>query len=326
MSGCYSGRSKSHTPRSIGIILGCETKYVICAILYGAHELNKSQTVLIIGAGNSAYDIGREIASVAKTVYVSVRSKGDDDVLRTETPWEKVVRSIIPDNLFQVPEISAFCSTRKLHRLQDAQVLLANDARLSGIEFIIFCTGYRYSLPFLPDYQAVHTQKVEDQTKIISDGEQLHNLHKDMIFIEDPTLTFIGVSKEIATFSFFDMQAVAIAAVFAGQVSLPSKQQMRDEYDQRLRDFAMSMTFHQLGLEREIKYIREIVQWVNGSTSPRKLIGYEQTLHEAQQKQLQALRELLISTEILRGKSLEEKQRVIAEKTTQLQQAIAMAD
>ena len=205
---------------------------------------------------------------------------------------------------------------------KDAEILLVNGAHLSGIDFIIFCTGYRYSLPFLPNYQ----HKVVDRTGIISDGEQLYNLHKDIFLIEDLTLAFVGVSKEIATFAFFDMQSVAIAAVFSGRVSLPSKRQMWGEYEQRKRDGGMGTKFHILGFKREIEYIRGILSWVNGPSAPRVVTGYENTLCEAQQKQSQALRELLSCTNILWGKSREEKQDIIQEKTKQLQEALAIAD
>ena len=65
---------------------------------------------------------------------------------------------------------------------------------------------------------------------------QLHNLHKDNFFIDDPTLTFIGVLYETSTFAVFDIQAVAIAAAFSGYAKLPSKQQIREEYDQKKQE------------------------------------------------------------------------------------------
>ena len=210
--------------------------------------------------------------------------------------------------------------------LEDAEILLVNGKRLSSIESIIFCLGYRYSLPFLPSYQAVHAHEVVDRTSIISDGKQLYNLHKDIFFIEDLILTFVGVSKEIATFSFSDMQSVAIAAVFSGRVSLPSKRQMWDEYEQRKRDCGTGMKFHIIGLKRGIEYVKDTLTWVNGPSAPRVVTGYEIASYEAQQKQTQALRELLICTNILWGKSREEKQDIIEEKTKQLQEAIAIAD
>lgn len=65
---------------------------------------------------------------------------------------------------------------------------------------------------------------------------QLHNLHKDIFFFDDPTLTFIGVLYETATFAFSDIQGVAIAAAFSGCAKLPSKQQIREEYDQKKQE------------------------------------------------------------------------------------------
>ena len=107
------------------------------------------------------------------------------------------------------------------------------------------------------------------------------------------------------------MLSVAIAAEFLGRVSLPSKRQMWDEYEQRKRDCGTGMEFHILGLKREIEYIRDILTWVNGLSARRVVTGYEIASCEAQQKQSQALRELLICANILWGNSREEKQDII---------------
>ncbi|KAK3174107.1 hypothetical protein OEA41_001351 [Lepraria neglecta] len=188
------------------------------------------QSVLIVGAGSSACDIGREIALVSKRVYQSVKSN-ENAHTRAKTPWEKVVRSIYPDNFLQVPEIASFGPSDAFRDIADAEIILVDNISLNGIDFVIFCTGYRFSLPFLPSYRG---ETVNLET-IITNGVQLHNMHKDTFFIEDPTLAFVGVPFEIATFAFFDIQAVAIAAAFSGKALLPGKQKIREEYDQRSR-------------------------------------------------------------------------------------------
>ena len=101
---------------------------------------------------------------------------------------------------------------------------------------------------------------------------------------------------------------------------------MWEEYEQRKRDCGTGMKFHILGLEREIEYVRDFLTWVNGPSAPRVVTGYEIASCEAQQKQSQALRELLICTNILWGKSREEKQDIIQEKTKQVHEAIAITD
>ncbi|KLU86316.1 thiol-specific monooxygenase [Magnaporthiopsis poae ATCC 64411] len=62
-----------------------------------------------------------------------------------------------------------------------------------------------------------------------------HNLHKDMFYIPDPTLAFVGVPYYNSTFSFFDTQAQVVARVFAGEVALPARAEMEAEFDARWR-------------------------------------------------------------------------------------------
>ena len=167
------------------------------------------QSVLIVGAGSSACDIGREIALVAKRVYQSVRSN-EDAHTRAKTPWEKVVRSIFPDNFLQVPEIASFGPSNAFRDIADAEIILVDNTSLNGIDFVIFRTGYRFSLPFLPSYRG---ETVNLET-IITNGVQLHNLHKDTFFIEDPTLAFVGVPFEITTFAFLTSRRLQSQQLF----------------------------------------------------------------------------------------------------------------
>ena len=242
------------------------------------------QSVLIVGAGSSACDIGREIALVAKRVYQSVRSN-EDAHTRAKMPWEKVVRSTLPNNFLQVPQIASFSPSNAFRDIADAEIVLVDNTSLNGIGFVIFCTGYRFSLPFLPSYRG---ETVNLET-IITNGVQLHNLHKDTFFIEDPTLAFVGVPFEIATFAVFDIQAVAIAAAFSGKALMPGKQKMREEYEQKKQECGAGMRFHLLGFERKLRYIQDALDWVNGSSDQSKIVGYEETSRYLEQNQTKAL-------------------------------------
>ena len=273
--------------------------------------------MVVVGAGSSAYDIGREIALVAKRVYQSVRSSDT----RSETPWEKVVHSIYPDNFLQIPEIASFGPTSPPEDIQYAEISLFDNSILSGIDFVIFCTGYRFSLPFLPSYQG----KTANLETIITDGVQLHNLHKDMFFIDDPTLAFVGVPYEIATFAFFDIQALAIAAAFSETARLPSKQKMRQEYEKKKLECGTGKRFHVIGMERELQYIKDALDWVNGSSDQPKVVGYEETLRYVEQNQLKVLREILRSSRILHGRDPTEVEEVIARKAEELEQELEKA-
>jgi len=90
----------------------------------------------------------------------------------------------------------------------------------------------------------------------------LHNLHKDIFYIPDPTLVFIGVPYFTATFTLFEFQAMVAAKVIAGKVKLPRQEEMRKEYEERVREKGYGKAFHSLR-EVEEAYVDELVGWAN---------------------------------------------------------------
>ena len=119
------------------------------------------------------------------------------------------------------------------------------------------------SLPFLSDYHSDDTPASQaSDTVLATDGTQFHNLHKDIFYIPDPTLTFIGVPYFTATFTLFEFQAVALAAVLSGKAQLPSQEEMRSEYQARLRKKGVGKAFHSLK-GQEVQYVNSLVDWLN---------------------------------------------------------------
>lgn len=121
-------------------------------------------------------------------------------------------------------------------------------------------------VPFLPDYN--HNELSE--TTIVTNGQQFHNLHQDIFYIPDPTLAFVGVSFYTATFTLFEFQAIAVAALFSGIAQLPSVEALRAEYQQRVDLKGYGRSFHSLKGEEEA-YVRQIIEWVNTSRSKQEL-------------------------------------------------------
>lgn len=185
-----------------------------------------------------------------------------------------IVRSLAPDNLTQVAEIERFGPIDHTPRACETQIFLKDGTVLEGVDKVIFCTGYLYEVPFLkstPGDLPPTTGKGSDNTKkanvgseaLLTDGMQLHNLHKDIFYIDDPTLTFIGVPYGIATFPFFEVQAMAVAAVFTGKAFLPTVSEMKSEYTDRKAEKGDGRKLHALGRGSERKYIEDIVGWIN---------------------------------------------------------------
>lgn len=228
------------------------------------------QTVLLIGGSASSTDIAVELGPIAKKVWQSTRGGAFD-----HPP------SMLPDNTTRVGPISSFGPLRPAGSSAEsgpipATVTLADGQVLEGIDRVIVATGYQFSLPFLAGYHSDDADpQAADGRVLVTDGLQLHNLHKDIFYIPDPTLSFVGVPFYTATFSLFEFQAIAVAAYLSGQSTLPSEEAMRAEYATKVLDKGYGKPFHTLW-GKDVEYAADLMAWVNEGRAPseRKVDGY----------------------------------------------------
>ena len=219
----------------------------------------RGQNVLLVGAGTSSLDIARDLGGVARSVYQSSRG-GKYDTLS----------HLLPDNAARVSGIERFDIDENSQRSKPngalpGTITLSSGQKLCDIHHVIVCTGYHVSFPFMRQYHAdgVNPEDASDEV-LVTNGQQTHNLYKDIWYIPDPTLAFIGVPYHVATFSLFEFQAIAVAAAFTEKVRLPSRQTMRDEYVKRIREKGPGRDFHSLKKPGdEINYVKELVEMVN---------------------------------------------------------------
>ncbi|KAH0378508.1 FAD/NAD(P)-binding domain-containing protein, partial [Aureobasidium melanogenum] len=187
------------------------------------------KNVLVIGAGVSSTDICRELGGVANKVWQSSRG-GEYDLLP----------SMLPDNCTRIGAIANFSPLTSTNELGNGDalpgnVVLTSNDTITDIHHIILATGYHMSYPFLSHLHADNLLPSQaSNTVLVTTGQVTHNLHKDIFYIPDPTLAFIGVPYHVATFSLFEFQALAVAEVFAGSANLPWENEMRKEYEARV--------------------------------------------------------------------------------------------
>ncbi len=142
-------------------------------------------------------------------------------------------------------------------------VTLVDGTVLHGIDRVIICTGYLVSKPFLPHlHDDTVSPKDANDTIVVSDGTQYHNLHKDIFYIPDPTLAFVGVPAYSATFTLFEYQAIAVDAVFAGRAQLPPTEELRAEYAAKVEKKGYGRGFHSIRNE-EVEYVLGLTAWLN---------------------------------------------------------------
>lgn len=182
---------------------------------------------------------------------------------------------------------------------------LKSGQKLCDLHHIILCTGYHITLPFLPDLHSDITPAEQaDTTTLVTDGTQLHNLHKDIFYIPDPSLLFIGVPYFTATFTLFEFQAMVAAKVANGKVKLPSEKEMMREYQERVQAKGYGKAFHSLR-EKEVEYVDELLAWVNPELGEERLEGHTAAWKEAKDEQIARIRALFAGGGDAVGKQLE---------------------
>lgn len=233
-------------------------------------------------------------------------------------PWSQAVNSIVPDNMIPMPEIAFFGGIEGIDDIQDGTVVLTDGSSIIGVDKIVFCTGYRFSLPFLPDTHA--HDRGDGARTLITNGVKLHNLYHDMFFIPCPSLAFVGVP--FATFPFLELQARTIAAVWSGESSLPSEDEMFAEYADRAARYEDGELYTR-GVDGEVQYVRETQSWAGGAEQLRRVYEYERVLKEAERGFPEALARYLRESRILQGRGKEEVERIVEDKVEEFQLAVA---
>jgi hypothetical protein len=255
-------------------------------------RLTANQNFLLIGGSVSSTDIARELGPIARNIYQSHRNGTFD-----------LSANLLPENAVRVDEVVSFeVPTNAETSLQlatndpiPATVVLKSGRKLCDIHHVILCTGYHLTLPFLSHLHSDDTPVDQaDDTVLVTDGTQFHNLHKDIFYIKDPSLAFVGVPFFTATFTLFEFQAMVVAKVLSDQAQLPSEQVMRAEYDARVKTKGYGKAFHSLR-DKEEEYVNELLQWVNQDSERKgknRIPGYSEQWREAREAQVQRIKAL----------------------------------
>ncbi|CAG9766253.1 unnamed protein product [Ceutorhynchus assimilis] len=161
---------------------------------YREPEKFRNKSVLVIGAGPSGLDLTLHISNVAEHVTLS-----------HHVP--EPIKTQYPPNVDMKPDVQRILEFDKVEFV---------DGSCCRYDAILFCTGYRYSFPFL-----------NDSCEITIDDNHIQPLYKHMIHIDRPTMCFIGVPFNVCTFQMFDLQARYFCKYLTGAMDLPSKEEMR---------------------------------------------------------------------------------------------------
>lgn len=151
--------------------------------------------VLVLGAASSGIDIGIDLSNYAAFVYLSHNHD------RLTSP--------LPLNMIQVAGIESIHETT--FRLRDGTTI-------DGINVLLFCTGYKYSFPFL-----------NENCDIRIDNNYVTPLYKHLINIKHSSMCIIGIPMAVVPFPMFHMQVQYFLALLEGRVALPTKSVMLED-------------------------------------------------------------------------------------------------
>ncbi|KAH8108050.1 hypothetical protein BXZ70DRAFT_32547 [Cristinia sonorae] len=244
--------------------------HVLHSRQYRVPEPFANQTVLVVGAHNSGGEIARDIIKHAGKVYQSIRPStapvpvfaGVDFLAR------------VPYNVSIIPEIKRFLPPTPGSQFKDGRIELFNGTILTGIDKIIFATGFRYSYPFLPGYHnsslGLDEQVPHDVAfqPIVSDGTHLRALYLDAFYIPDPTLVFINMNYGMQSFTHAEFTSLAAAQAWSGTADFPSTKKQWEWFDgtyERRKGYGRH--FQYLSPEETKETLRHYVGWLNSAAA-----------------------------------------------------------
>ncbi|EAU87107.2 hypothetical protein CC1G_05796 [Coprinopsis cinerea okayama7 len=225
----------------------------------------KGKTVLVIGAATSGGEIAREVITQAKQVYVSIRP---DKFRGPHFALTDHLRRL-PANITLIGEIKSFNDPSG--SIQASEIQLVNGTVITGVDNVIFGTGYRYTYPFLSDYINPSLGPKDELPReegviqpIITDGTHVRSLYLDAFYIPDPTLLFINANFGMQSFTYAEFVSLAAAKVWSGKADLPNTAALWAAYDETVKDrLGYGRHFQFLGTERTKASLRFFVSWLN---------------------------------------------------------------
>lgn len=164
----------------------------------------KEKTVIVLGAAASGMDIAKEIATVAKEVYLS----------HNREDCAKSGLCGLPGNVNDVKGVTEYT---------DEGFVIGKD-KIVQADAILFCTGYEYSFPFF-----------DSSCGIFVEDNQVKPLYKQMIHSKYPTMGFIGIPHDSLPFAMFHFQVLYFLATLKGNITLPSEEEMLKDTQKEIK-------------------------------------------------------------------------------------------
>ncbi|KJA22324.1 hypothetical protein HYPSUDRAFT_41185 [Hypholoma sublateritium FD-334 SS-4] len=189
-----------------------------------------NKTVLIVGAGTSGGEIARELITYAKQIYTSIKPPANPI---PQWPQSDNLKRL-PHNVTLVGEIAKFIPSAS--EFSETQIVFVNGTVITGVDHIIFATGFRYSYPFLPQFHNSKlglndTAPADGVQPIVTDGTHLRSLYLDSFYIPDATLAFLNANFGMQSFTHGEFVSLALAKIWGAKADFPSIPELWRRYN-----------------------------------------------------------------------------------------------
>lgn len=196
-----------------------------------SHDYRRPETfqgnVLIVGAGPSGVDISQEIAKFAEKVFWS-----------NHLDAQKVLTT---RNIIQKPDVAELTELGAIF----------TDGSSETFDHVIYCTGYRYTFPFL-----------SVDCELSCEDNYVKPLYKHCLNINRPSLAVIGLPINNCPFQTFDLQIRFCLTFMTARKALLSKQEMlavtESEMNERWQRGVKKQKAHALGLGHQEAYYADL--------------------------------------------------------------------
>lgn len=249
---CTGHYNHPYVPNVPGIAEYAKTHNLLHAKYYDHPETYENKTVLVVGNSSSGVDLANQIAEKAKTVYVSARSKSKAP--QAPHPSLKNVGLVTK---YEDGKIYAQHAPGDDSGASDDSEIVLTD-----IDSVIYCTGYLYSFPYLKSYSD------GKPTDLMSDGVRMHNLYRQLFYINDPTISFICMPKNVVPFPLAETQGATIARVWSGRLPLPSVEDQKESLRKEEELRGTGSAHHTLQHPRDAEYQTDLTEWLKTCKNP----------------------------------------------------------
>ncbi|RYP42386.1 hypothetical protein DL767_000308 [Monosporascus sp. MG133] len=159
----------------------------------------------------------------------------------------------------------------------------------TGIDRVLFCTGYLYTFPFLRslmmgdgDGDSQHPRQQQEEQPLVTDGRRVHGLARHLLHAAHPTLAFPGLPIKVIPFPLVEAQMAVVARLWSNRLPRPPRAELErwgreDEERWRLsregapgdeKNKSKQKGFHVFPKGGDGRYINEMHDWAMRAAGP----------------------------------------------------------